>query len=125
MFLIINAYSEIPRLLRSLLGALRPSGTLFLKLRNTQDVISYLTMMGRSYPLEEFATAITLVQFNQILQLLQVDSCNIFNIPHQMDVQSQEVLRTALQNSGLANDVSSAFNSLMTKEYAYCITKQG
>lgn len=121
----INAYSEIPRLLRSLLGALRPSGTLFLKLRNTQDVISYLTMMGRSYPLEEFATAITLVQFNQILQLLQVDSCNIFNIPHQMDVQSQEVLRTALQNSGLANDVSSAFNSLMTKEYAYCITKQG
>lgn len=119
----INAYSEIPRLLRSLLGALRPSGTLFLKLRNTQDVISYLTMMGRGFPLEEFTTAITLAQFNQILQLLQADSCNILNIPHEMDAQSQETLRTALQNSGLAGDVSAAFHNLMTKEYAYCITK--
>lgn len=119
----INTYSEIPRLLRSLLGALRPSGTLFLKLRNTQDVLSYLTMMGRSFPLEEFAAAITLEQFNQILQLLHADSCNIINIPHQMDEQSQKVLRAALQNSGLANDAASAFNGLMTKEYAYCITK--
>ena len=100
-------------------------GTLFLKLRNTLDVASYLTMMGRNFPLEEFATAITLEQFNQILQLLHVDSCNILNIPHQMDVQSQEVLRTALRNGQLATDITSAFNSLMTKEYAYCITKQG
>lgn len=121
----INTCPEIPRLLRSLLGALRPSGTLFLKLRNTLDVASYLTMMGRNFPLEEFATAITLEQFNQILQLLHVDSCNILNIPHQMDVQSQEVLRTALRNGQLATDITSAFNSLMTKEYAYCITKQG
>ena len=42
-----------------------------------------------------------------------------------MDVQSQEVLRTALRNGQLATDITSAFNSLMTKEYAYCITKQG
>lgn len=119
----INTYGEIPRLLRCLLGALRPSGTLFLKLRNTQDIIAYLTMMGRSFPLEEFITAITLKQFNQILQLLHADSCNILNIPHQMDAQSQNVLRTALQNSQLANDIPAAFSGLMTKEYAYCITK--
>lgn len=119
----INTYSEIPRLLRSLLGALRPSGTLFLKLRNTHDVLSYLTMMGQSFVLEEFVTAISLEQFNQILKLLHVDSCNIINIPHQMDEQSQKVLYTALQNSGLAGDVSSAFNKLMVKEYAYCIKK--
>lgn len=119
----VNTYSEIPRLLRALLRALRPSGTLFLKLRNTQDIVSYLTMMGRSFPLEEFTTAITLEQFNQILQLLHADGCSILNIPHQMDAQSQETLRTALQNSRLTNDVSAAFNSLMTKEYAYCITK--
>lgn len=119
----INTYGEIPRLLRSLLSALRPSGTLFLKLRNTQDIIAYLTMMGRSFPLEEFVTAITLEQFNQILQLLHADSCNILNIPHQMDAQSQDVLYIALQNSQLANDIPAALNSLMTKEYAYCITK--
>lgn len=119
----INTYGEILRLLRSLLSALRPSGTLFLKLRNTQDIIAYLTMMGRSFPLEEFVTAITLEQFNQILQLLHADSCNILNIPHQMDAQSRDVLYIALQNSQLANDIPAALNSLMTKEYAYCITK--
>jgi len=119
----INTYPEIPRLLRSILNALRSSGTLFLKLRNTQDVQSYLTMMGRSFPLEEFVTQITLDQFNQMLQLLEVDSCSILSILHQMDGKSQETLQNALQSSGLANNIQTSFRDLMTKEYAYCIRK--
>jgi len=119
----INTYPEIPRLLRSLFKALRPSGALFLKLQNTQDVLAYLSMMGRNFALESFITQITLNQFNHMLQLLKVDSCNILRISHQMDVESQNALRNALQNSGLANDIQTAFNNLMAKEYAYCIRK--
>ena len=119
----INTYPEIPRLLRSILSALRPSGTLFLKLRNTHDIISFFTMMGLVFPLDEFVTTVTVEQFNQILQLLHVDSCNIINVLHQADEKSQELLRDALKNSRLTNDVQSVFHGLMVKEYAYCITK--
>lgn len=119
----INTYAEIPRLLRILLSSLDPGGVLFLKLRNCQDIISYLTMMGQTFPLEEFVSDITLTQFNQILQLLKVSSCNIVNIPHQMDLESQKILRSALENGHLADNVDVAFHGLMTKEYAYCIIK--
>lgn len=119
----INLYPEVPRLLRALLRVLRPSGALFLKLQNTQDVKSFLTMMGKGFPLEEFAVQISLEQFNQMLQLLGVCSCNILSVQHQMDAESQKVLRQALTASGLVNDVDTAFHNLMTKEYTYCIRK--
>lgn len=119
----INAYPEVPRLLRALLKALRPSGTLFLKLQNTHDVKSFLMMMGRSFPLEEFVTQIGLEQFNQMLQLLEVSSCKILSILHQMDAESQKALRQTLTTIGLAGDVDTALRNLMTKEYSYCIRK--
>ena len=80
-------------------------------------------MMGQTFPLEGFVSVITLEQFNQMLQLLKVNSCNIINIPHQMDDNSQKILRSALESGGLANNIDTAFQNLMTKEYAYCITK--
>lgn len=119
----INAYSEFPRLLRSLLRALRPGGTLFLKLRNTQDILSYLTMFGYTFPLEEFIVQISLEQFNQSLQLLKVQNCNILNILHQVDSKSRDIVFSALEQSKLTDNVQQAFNQLMVKEYAYCITK--
>lgn len=119
----INTYGEIPRLLRLLLKALRPSGTLFLKLRNSLDIAAYLTMMGRSYQLDEFVTMISMEQFNQILELLEVKMCNITRIPHQMDELSQKALRTALENGHLTRDVQAAMDSLLTSEYGYRITK--
>lgn len=119
----VNTYAEFPRLLRNLLRALRPGGALFLKLRNTQDILAYLTMFGYTFPLEDFVTQITLEQFNQSLQLLKVQSCNILNIPHQVDPNSQETVFKALEQSKLTSDVQQAFNKLMVKEYAYCIIK--
>lgn len=119
----INTYSEFPRLLRSLLRALRPGGALFLKLKNTQDILSYLTMFGYTFPLEELAVQLTLEQFNQSLQLLQVQSCNILNIPHQVDPKSQNVVFAALEQSKLSDNVQQVFDQLMVKEYAYCIRK--
>lgn len=119
----VNTYAEVPRLLRTLLASLNSGGTLFLKLRNCLDIVCYLTMMGQTFPLEGFVSVITLEQFNQMLQLLKVNSCNIINIPHQMDDNSQKILRSALESGGLANNIDTAFQNLMTKEYAYCITK--
>lgn len=119
----INTYAELPRLLRLLLGALRPSGTLFLKLRNTLDIVSYLTMMGRSFQLDEFTTLISMEQFNQILELLKVKTCSITRIPHQMDEQSQKMLHAALESGHLAQDVQASMDGLLTKEYGYRITK--
>lgn len=119
----INTYAEFPRLLRSLLRALRSGGTLFLKLRNTYDLFSYLTMFGYTFQLEEFVTQITLEQFNQSLQMLQADNCSIVNIPHQVDSKSQGAVRAALKNSGLTSDTERAFSQLMVREYGYCITK--
>lgn len=119
----INLYPEVPRLLRALLRALRPSGALFLKLQNTQDIKSFLTMMGKGFPLEEFVVQISLEQFNQMLQLLGVRSCNILSVQHQMDAESQKVLRQALMANGLVSDVETAFRNLMTKEYTYCVRK--
>ena len=94
-----------------------------MKLRNTQDILAYLTMFGYTFPLEDFVTQITLEQFNQSLQLLKVQSCNILNIPHQVDPNSQETVFKALEQSKLTSDVQQAFNKLMVKEYAYCIIK--
>lgn len=119
----VNTYAEVPRLLRCLLRALNPSGILFLKLRNTQDIISYLNMMGRNYALEEFVMQISPEQFNGILQLLNAKSCNILSIPHQVDAQSQDVLLKSLEKAQITDDVQAAFHRLMTKEYGYCITK--
>lgn len=119
----INTYSEFPRLLRSLLRALRPGGVLFLKLRNTQDILSYLTIFGYTFPLEEFAVQITLEQFNQSLQLLKVQNCNILNIPHQVDQKAQNMVFAALEQSKLSDNVQQVFNQLMVKEYAYRIKK--
>lgn len=119
----VNTYAEIPRLLRLLLGALRPSGTLFLKLRNGLDITAYLTMMGQSFQLDEFITVVTVEQFNQILSLLGVKECNITGIPHQVDNQSQKVLRAALENGGLAKNVQTSMERLLIREYAYRITK--
>jgi len=119
----VNTYAEIPRLLRLLLNALRPSGTLFLRLRNSFDVISYLTMMGRSFQLDEFVTMISMEQFNQVLELLKVTDCSITRIPHQMDDQSRKMLRAALENSRLTQDVQGAMDRLLTEEYAYRIIK--
>lgn len=119
----INTYGDIPRLLRFLLGALRPAGTLFLKLRNSLDVAAYLTMMGRSFQLDEFVTVISMEQFNQILELLEVKTCNITRIPHQMDGQSQKTLRAALEAGGLTQDAQAAMDRLLTSEYGYRITK--
>ncbi len=119
----INTYGEIPRLLRLLLGALRPSGTLFLKLRNSFDIAAYLTMMGRSFQLDEFISLISMGQFNQILELLEVKTCKITRIPHQMDEQSQKALRAALENGRLAQDVQATMDHLLTREYGYRITK--
>ncbi len=119
----VNTYGEIPRLLRLLLGALRPSGTLFLKLRNSLDITTYLSMMGRSFQLDEFVSLISMEQFNQILELLEVKTCRITRIPHEMDRKSQEMLRAALENSGLASDVQAAMDRLLTREYGYCMTK--
>lgn len=119
----INTYGEIPRLLRFLLGALRPAGTLFLKLRNGLDIAAYLTMMGRSFQLDEFFTLISMEQFNQILELLEVKTCSITRIPHQMDEQSQKALRAALENSRLTKDVQESMDQLLTSEYGYRITK--
>ena len=119
----INTYGEIPRLLRFLLGALRPAGTLFLKLRNGLDIAAYLTMMGRSFQLDGFFTLISMEQFNQILELLEVKTCSITRIPHQMDEQSQKALRAALENSRLTKDVQESMDQLLTSEYGYRITK--
>lgn len=119
----INTYGEIPRLLRLLLGALRPAGTLFLKLHNGLDIAAYLTMMGRSFQLDEFFTLISMEQFNQILELLEVKTCSITRIPHQMDEQSQKALRAALENSRLTKDVQKSMDQLLTSEYGYRITK--
>ena len=119
----VNTYAELPRLLRLLLGALRPSGTLFLKLRNSLDIAAYLTIMGRSFQLNEFVTMISAEQFNQILELLKVQACNITRIPHQMDEQSKKALRAALENSRLTADVQTAMDGLLTSEYGYRITK--
>ncbi len=119
----INTYAEIPRLLRLLLGALRPRGTLFLKLRNSFDVFSYLTMMGQGFQLDEFITLVSMEQFNQILGLLKVSDCSITRVPHQIDGQSRQTLRAALENSRLSRDVQAAMNNLLTREYAYSITK--
>lgn len=119
----INTYSDFPRLLRELLHALRPAGVLFLKLRNTQDIISYLNMMGRNFTLEEFVTQVSFEQFNEILNLLHVQNCNVLSIPHQVDAASQNVLLEALKKSQMTDDVQTVFKRLMTKEYAYCIAK--
>lgn len=62
-------------------------------------------------------------QFNEILNLLHVQSCNILSIPHQVDAESQNVLLNSLKKSQMTDDVQAAFKRLMTKEYAYCITK--
>ena len=80
-------------------------------------------MFGYTFPLEEFVTQITLEQFNQSLQMLQAENCSIVNIPHQVDSQSQSMVRTALESSGLASDIQRVFNQLMVREYGYCITK--
>ncbi|MCI8839090.1 MAG: glycosyltransferase family 2 protein [Oscillospiraceae bacterium] len=119
----VNTYADFPWLLRNLLRALRPAGVLFLKLRNTQDIISYLNMMGRNFTLEEFVMQVSAEQFNEILNLLHVQSCNILSIPHQVDAESQNVLLNSLKKSQMTDDVQAAFKRLMTKEYAYCITK--
>ncbi len=119
----VNLYPELPRLLRCLLRALRPSGALFLKLRNCLDVAAYLSIMGQNFPLEEFSNFITMAQFNQILELLKVSGCNIIRIPHSMDAKSQQAIRRALEQGRLTNDPGAAFDRLMTREYAYCITK--
>lgn len=120
----INTYGEIPRLLRLLLGALRPSGTLFLKLRNALDVTAYLTMMGQSFQLDEFVTVITVEQFNQILTLLGVQECGITGIMQPVDERSQKALHTALERGGLAKNVQASMERLLVKEYAYRITKE-
>lgn len=119
----INTYAELPRLLRLLLGALRPSGTLFLKLRNALDIATYLTIMGQSFQLNEFMTMISMEQFNQVLELLKVKTCNITRIPHQIDEQSQKLLRAALENGHLAQNVQASMDRLLTREYGYRITK--
>ena len=119
----INSYPEFPRLLRILLRTLHPGGALFLKLKNTQDILSYLTMFGHTFPLEEFVVQISLEQFNQSLQLLGLQNCNILNITHQVDPKSQDIVFSALEKSGLTGNVQQAFHQLMVKEYAYCIIK--
>ncbi len=119
----VNTYSDFPRLLRSLLHALRPAGALFLKLRNTQDIISYLNMMGRNFTLEEFVTQVSFEQFNDILKLLHMRNYNVLSIPHQVDAASQNVLVESLKKSQLTDDVQASFKRLMTREYAYCIKK--
>lgn len=119
----INTYAEFPRLLRNLLRALKSGGALFLKLRNIHDLRSYLTMFGYTFPLEEFVTQITLEQFNQSLQMLQVGNYSVVNILHQVDPQSQSVVRAALENSRLTDDIQRVFDQLMVQEYGYCITK--
>ena len=64
-----------------------------------------------------------MAQFNQILELLKVSGCNIIRIPHSMDAKSQQAIRRALEQGRLTNDPGAAFDRLMTREYAYCITK--
>ena len=92
-------------------------------LLNSLDFTNYLSLMGRSLQLVEFVSLITLEQFNQILELLEVKTCRITRIPHEMDRKSQEMLRAALENSGLASDVQAAMDRLLTREYGYCMTK--
>lgn len=119
----INMYLDFPRLLRGLLRALKSGGALFLKLRNTYDLFSYLTMFGYTFPLEEFVTQISLEQFNQSLQMLQAKNCSIVNILHQVDSRSQNAVRAALKNSGLTDNPHRVFSQLMVREYGYCIVK--
>ena len=80
-------------------------------------------MFGHTFPLEEFVVQISLEQFNQSLQLLGLQNCNILNITHQVDPKSQDIVFSALEKSGLTGNVQQAFHQLMVKEYAYCIIK--
>lgn len=120
----INVYNKPIRLLQRLIELAKNGGTILFKVRNTTDIGAFLTALGNEMSVEnDMPVLISIKEINTCLELFGVKSAEISSEDHNVDLNLKNQLRTAIAGTKLTSNVNDVTNSMLIKDYLYCVKK--
>ncbi len=120
----INLYKEPIKVIQRLIEITKFTGKILIKLRNTCDFKGFMSSIGYNNHMDgDMPVMLSIIDLSECLKIIGVKSAHISANNHDLDNASMEILRSAITNTHLVENVDVVIGNLRVDEYLICIEK--